>query len=95
MEVSRSVDGGKTWRSVRFRRNWRRQWWAIIKDGFGGGWWPPSGDDIRDVYVKDGKFTISYCNLFEHGPKGQAYAWEMQYDAKADRWELRLIEEIT
>ncbi|MDP1612769.1 MAG: hypothetical protein Q8M11_17080 [Sulfuritalea sp.] len=94
MDVLRSTDGGKTWRPVRLRRDWPRQWWPIIKDGLGGGWWPPSGSDVRDAYVKDDKFTISYCNFHEHGPKGQAYAWEMQYDANADRWDLVLLEEI-
>ena len=95
MDVLRSTDGGKTWRPIRLRRNWRRQWWAIIKDGLGGSCWPPAGDDIKDAYIKDGKFTISYWNLYEFGPKGQAYAWEMQYDTKADQWDIALLEEIT
>jgi len=93
MDVLRSIDCGKTWRPVRLRRNWR-QWWAIIKDGLGGGWWPPAGDYFKEAYIKDGKFVISYWNLYEFGPKGQAYAWEMQYDQKTDRWDLALLEEI-
>ena len=95
MNVLQSLDGGKSWRPLRFRRNWWRQWWAIMNDGLGGSCWPPAGEDVRDVYAKEGKFTISYCNLREHGSKGQSYAWEMQYDAKADRWDLALLAEIT
>lgn len=94
MEVRRSTDGGKNWSPVRLRRNWRRQWWQIIKDGLGGSSWPPAGEDVNAVYVKDGKFTIAYWNLYEFGPKGQAYSWEMQYDPAIDRWNLELLEEI-
>lgn len=94
MHVLRSIDGGQSWQSLRFRRNWRRQWWPIIKDGLGGGWWPPGGDDFKVACIKDGKLAISYWNLWELGPQRQAYVWEMLYDPVADLWNLSLIEEI-
>lgn len=94
MAVLRSTDGCKTWCSLRLRRNWQRDWWAIIKDGLGGGWWPPSGDYFEDAYIKNDRFTIAYCNLYEHGLQGQAYKWEMQYEPTIDRWNLALLEEI-
>ena len=94
MYVLRSIDGGNTWEPVRFRRNWRRDWWAIFWKGLGGSSWPP-GDDFKDAYIKDGKLTICYSNLYEIGPKGQAYAWEMQYDTKADQWDIALLKELT
>lgn len=94
MHVLRSTDGGKNWKAIRLRRNWRRHWWAIFWKGLGGSSWPPAGEDVNNAYVKDGRFTIAYWNLYEFGPRGQAYAWEMQYDPSIDRWNLALLEEI-
>lgn len=94
MSVSRSTDGGRTWKTLRLRRNWRAQWWLIVKDGMGGGWWPPAGDYFKDAYIKDGRIAIAYWNLHEFGPKGQAFVWEMQYDPGIDRWNLALLEEV-
>ncbi|WP_143044596.1 MULTISPECIES: hypothetical protein [Delftia] len=88
-----SSDGGKKWRLLRFRRNWWHQGWAIIHKGLGGSCWPPAGEDVRDAFIKDEKFSISYCNLHEHGISGQSYTWLMQYDITKDRWDLSLIEE--
>jgi hypothetical protein len=93
MLVLRSFDGGRTWRQLRLRRDWR-QWWAIVNGGLGGSAWPPAGEDVKDAFVKDGRFTISYCNLYEHGPKGQLYVWEMQHDTTKDQWKLALLEEV-
>lgn len=94
LAVLQSADGGQSWQKVRFRRNWWQQWWAIVNGGLGGSCWPPAGEDVRGAYVKDGKLSISYCNLRDHGPNGQSYVWEMQYDQKADRWDLALLEEV-
>ena len=94
MQVFRSMDGGKTWRPIAFKRMWH-QWWSIFNGGLGGSLWPPAGEDVRDAYFKDGRFSISYGNLFEHGADGQAYFWEIQYYPDRNRWEIRKVEEIT
>ena len=95
MDVLRSSDGGSTWQPVRIKRNWRRQWRAILMKGLGGLDWPPCWEDFKAAYIKDGAFTISYHSSYsEFGPKGQAYVWEMQYDPAIDRWNLALLEEI-
>jgi|GEM_PF-3875278 len=94
INVFLSSDGGKKWRSLRFRRNWWQQGWAIIHKGLGGSCWPPAGEDVREAFIKDEKFSISYCNLHEHGINGQSYIWLMQYEIMKDRWDLSLIEEL-
>lgn len=94
INVFLSSDGGIKWRSLQFRRNWWQQGWAIIHKGLGGSCWPPASEDVRDVFIKDEKFSISYCNLYEHGINGQSYIWLMQYDIMKDRWDLSLLEEI-
>jgi hypothetical protein len=94
MHVFRSVDGGKTWLQIPFKRMWR-QWWAILNGGLGGSLWPPAGEDVRDAYFKDGRFSICYGNLFEHGPDGQAYFWEIQYCPDRNQWEIGKSKEVT
>jgi hypothetical protein len=95
MHVLRSIDAGKTWQPVRIKRNWRKQWRAILVKGLGGLDWPPSREDFIAAYVKDGAFTVSYHGAYsEGGPNGQAYVWEMQYAPNIDRWNLAMLQEI-
>lgn len=91
MWVFRSLDNGHTWNMLGLKRNWYRQWWAILKGGLGGSW-PPSWSDFREAYIKNGKFSIAYCNPYDPAPSGECCIWEMQYDPAIDRWDLSLLD---
>jgi hypothetical protein len=84
LHVRRSVDGGKTWWAVRFRRNWRQQFWRSLLGSLFGRF-PPATSDIDERYVCDGKYCFSF-SYFE-----APHATEARYDPVSDRWTLRLL----